>query len=328
MPKIYYNKDANLNVLKKRKVAVLGYGSQGHAHALNLRDSGVDVRIGLYKGSKSAARAKKDGFRVISNKEAAKEAEVIMFAMHDYVCPEVFKNEVLPYLKPGDAIAFCHGFAVHYKLVKPPKGVDVFMVAPKGAGPIVRQRYLDGKGMPMLFAVEQDASGKAKELALAWAKGIGGTWAGVIETSFKEETETDLFGEQTILCGGLIEMILAGYETLVEAGYRPEVAYFETCHEVKLITDLFFDKGFGKMYELVSDTAEYGGYRAGKRVIGKEARKAMKEVLEEIQNGKFAREWMRENKSGKRKRLLATRERMREHGIEEVGGKLRKKLKM
>lgn len=327
MAKVYYDKDASLNILKKKKVAVIGYGSQGHAHALNLKDSGIDVRIGLYEGSKSAAVAKKDGFRVLSNSEAAKEADVIMFAIHDYVCADVFENEVLPHLKKGQAIAFCHGFAIHYKLVQPPKDIDVFMVAPKGPGPIVRQMYLDGKGVPMLFAVEQNATKKAKQLALAWAKGIGGTRAGVIETTFKEETETDLFGEQTVLCGGMAELILAGYETLIEAGYQPEAAYFECCHEVKLIMDLIFERGFAGMNTAVSDTAEYGGYKWGRRVIGKSARKAMKKALEEIQNGKFATEWMQENKSGGRAHFLAMRRLMAGHPIEETGARLRKMMK-
>lgn len=320
--KIYKDKDANLANLKKKKIAVVGFGSQGHAHALNLKDSGMDVRIGLYRGSKSRAVAQKLGFKVLDTAEAAKEADIIFLAVPDMVCAEVYKKDIAPHLEKGKTLLFSHGFAIHFKTVTPPKDVDVIMVAPKGPGHIVRRQFVEGKGVPALIAVHQNPSKKAKQIALAWAKGIGGTRAGVIETTFKEETETDLFGEQTVLCGGVSALIEAGYDTLVEAGYQPEMAYFECLHELKLIVDLINEAGIGGMRFSVSETAKWGDVSVGPRIINNAVRREMKKVLKEIQNGSFARNWVREHETGRKnyRRLLSEGEKK---PIEKVGKRLR-----
>jgi len=320
--KIYTDKDANLNLLKKKTVAVIGFGSQGHAHALNLKESGVRVIIGLYKGSKSIPVAKSKGFKVLTTAEAVKAADVIFVAVPDLKIGGVYKTDIEPNLKAGKTLLFSHGFAIHFKTVIPPKNVNVIMVAPKGPGHIVRRQYTEGKGVPSLIAVYQNATRDAKQLALAWAKGIGGTRAGVIETTFKEETETDLFGEQCVLCGGASALIQAGYETLVEAGYQPEMAYFECLHELKLIVDLINEAGIGGMRFSISETAKYGDVRTGPRIVNGKVKAEMKKALKEIQNGKFAREWIRESRTGMKRyrRLLARGER---HPIEKVGQRLR-----
>lgn len=320
--KIYTDKDADLKFLKKRTVAVIGFGAQGHAHALNLKDSGVKVIIGLYKGSKSIPVAKQKGFKVVSNAEAVKQADVIFVSVPDMVIPSVYEKDIKPNLKPGKTLLFAHGLAIHFKLVKPPKGVDVIMVAPKGPGHIVRRQYLEGKGVPALIAIYQDASKKAKQTALAWAKGIGGTRAGVIQTTFKEETETDLFGEQAVLCGGVTALILSGYETLVKAGYQPEMAYFEVLHEMKLIVDLINEAGISGMRFSISDTAKYGDVTRGPRVVDARVKKNMEKCLKDIRTGAFVREWVREYKTGckKYKALLA---KGAKHPIEKTGERLR-----
>ncbi len=322
MIKIYYCQDANFEVLKGKTIAVIGYGSQGHAHALNLQESGANVVVGLYEGSKSWAKAEADGLAVKSVAEAVKAADIIMILIPDEKQAAVYKASIQPNLKPGAALAFAHGFNIHFNQIVPPSNVDVFLVAPKGPGHLVRRVYQEGKGVPCLFAVHQDYTGKAREIALAYAKGVGGTRAGTIETNFKDETETDLFGEQAVLCGGASELIKAGFETLVEAGYPPEMAYFECLHELKLIVDLIYEGGLARMRYSVSDTAEYGDYAIGKRIITDETRKEMKKVLKEIQEGTFARNWILENQSN-RASFNAIRRKEAEHPIEVVGKELR-----
>lgn len=322
MAEMYYDKDTNLDVFKGKKVAVLGYGSQGHAHAANLKDSGVDVVVGLYEGSKSWKTAEDAGFIVKISAEAAKEADVIMMLIPDTKQKKVYEESVRDNLKEGDSLAFAHGFNIRYDQINPPKNVDVFMVAPKGPGHLVRRVYQDGKGVPALFAVYQDYTGEARTLALSYAKGIGATRAGVIETTFTEETETDLFGEQAVLCGGVTELIKAGWETLVDAGYQKEIAYFECLHEMKLIVDLFYEGGFETMRHSISDTAEYGDYVVGKRIINENTRKEMKQVLTEIQNGEFASNWIEENEKG-RPNFNRTRQDELDHDLVEVGKELR-----
>lgn len=322
MARMYYEKDVDLEVLKNKKVAVLGYGSQGHAHAQNLRDNGVHVVIGLYDGSKSAQKAKEDGFEVKSVAEATKESDLTMMLMPDEKQKKVYEESVKDNLKEGQTLAFAHGFNIHYNQVQPPEFVDVVMVAPKGPGHLVRNVFTKGSGVPALFAVYQDHTKKATETVLAYAKGIGATRAGVLETTFKEETETDLFGEQSVLCGGISELIKLGYKTLVDAGYQKEVAYFECLHEMKLIVDLIYEGGFERMRYSISDTAEYGDYVSGKRVITDAAKQGMQNVLEDIQNGKFAKAWIKENEEG-RENFLKTREEEYNTEIAEVGRNLR-----
>lgn len=323
MAKIFYAKDCNLDYLKKKTVAIIGYGSQGHAHALNLKDSGVKVVVGLYPGSKSAARAEKAGLTVLTAAEAAKKADVIMMLTPDEKQAKIYREDILPSLTEGKALAFAHGFNIHFKQIVPPENVDVFMIAPKGPGHTVRSEYVEGKGVPCLVAIHQNATGKAQEIALAYALGIGGARAGVLETTFKCETETDLFGEQAVLCGGVTALMKAGFETLVEAGYDPQNAYFECIHEMKLIVDLIYRGGFKFMRYSVSDTAEYGDYQIGKRIITEETKKEMKKVLSEIQDGTFASNWIAENNNG-RAYFNATRRLESEHKLEEVGKELRK----
>ena len=322
MAKVYYDKDANLKVLGGKTVAILGYGSQGHAHALNLKDSGVSVIIGLHEGSKSRKVAEDDGFKVYSVAEAAKEADIIMFLMPDHLQADMYKDEVAPNMKKNVVLAFAHGFAIHFGQVVPSKTNDVFMIAPKGPGHIVRRMYTEGKGVPALVAVYQNASGKAMDIALAYGSAIGAGRSGILETTFGEETESDLFGEQAVLCGGVTELIKAGFETLVEAGYQPEIAYFECLHEMKLIVDMIFEGGFSWMRYSVSDTAKYGDSVAGKRVIDENARWAMKELLSEIQDGTFAKDWILENRAG-RPKMKKWVKAERNHLIEEVGKDLR-----
>jgi ketol-acid reductoisomerase len=320
--KIYYDQDADLGLLKTKKIAIIGYGSQGHAHALNLRDSGQDVVVGLYKGSKSAVRAEKDGLRVASVADATAMSEVVMILLPDQTQRAVFEAEIRQGLSKGNMVMFAHGFNIHFNQVVPPPDVDVTMIAPKAPGHIMRDLFVQGPGVPALVAVSQDVSGKARDLALAYGKGVGCTRAGVIETTFKEETETDLFGEQTTLCGGISHLIKAAFETLVEAGYQPEVAYFECMHEMKLIVDLFYQGGLAYMRHSVSDTAEYGDYTRGPRVVSDETKREMKKILGEIQSGQFAREWVLENQAN-RAGFLAMRRRDADHQIEEVGKRLR-----
>jgi len=322
MARMYYDADANLDLLAGKTVAIIGYGSQGHAHALNLKDSGVNVIVGLYPGSKSAGKAKDAGLPVISVDEASKQADFIMILLPDEVQKTVYKHEIEPNLTEGKVLAFAHGFNIHFAQVVPPSHVDVVMVAPKGPGHLVRRTYEQGEGVPALFAVYQDASGQARDRAMAYAKGIGGTRAGVLETTFREETETDLFGEQVVLCGGLSELIKAGFETLVDAGYQPELAYFECLHEVKLIVDLIVEGGLAKMRDSISNTAEYGDLTRGPRIVTDETRAEMKKILREIQTGQFAREFVLENQAGK-PGFTAMRRREAEHPIEEVGKDLR-----
>ncbi|MBQ7516259.1 MAG: ketol-acid reductoisomerase [Schwartzia sp.] len=323
MAKTYYDQDANWDIMKNKTVAIIGYGSQGHAHALNLKDSGVNVIVGLYQGSKSKAAAESHGLTVLPVAEAVKKADVTMVLIPDEKQADVYKNEIGPNLKSGSALAFAHGFNIHFKQIVPPADVDVFMVAPKGPGHLVRRTFTEGGGVPDVFAVEQDASGNCFDIALAYARGIGGTRAGVIQTTFKEETETDLFGEQVVLCGGVTHLIQNGFETLVEAGYQPEIAYFECFHEMKLIVDLMYEGGMAKMRRSVSDTAEYGDYVSGPRIITPETKKVMKQVLAEIQDGTFARNWLVENRAAGRAHFLAQRRLHAEHPIEKVGAKLR-----
>ncbi|GKX67706.1 ketol-acid reductoisomerase [Inconstantimicrobium mannanitabidum] len=322
MAKMYYEKDANLDLLKGKKVAVIGYGSQGHAHARNLYESGVDVVVGLYEGSKSWEKAASHGLAVKTVAEAVKESDIIMILVPDEKQAELYKAEVAPYLTEGKALVFAHGFNIHYGQIVPPANVDVFMVAPKGPGHMVRRTYTEGSGVPCLIAVEQDYTGKAKDLALAYTVGIGGARAGVLETTFKDETETDLFGEQAVLCGGLTALIKAGFETLVEAGYQPENAYFECLHEMKLIVDLIYQGGISTMRYSISDTAEYGDYVVGNRIVTEETKKEMKKVLTEIQDGTFAKNWLVENKVN-RPAFNARRKLEKEHQIEKVGEELR-----
>jgi len=319
---MYYDKDANLELLKGKTVAVLGYGSQGHAHAQNLRDSGVSVVVGLHEGSRSRATASNDGFKVLSPGEAAREGDFIVFLTPDHVQKDIYEKEVKDKLRPGKALVFAHGFTVHYHQVEPPSNVDVFMIAPKGPGHLVRRMFAEGKGVPALLAVYQNPSGKAKDLALAYAKGLGATRAGVIETTFAEETESDLFGEQAVLCGGVTELVKAGFETLVEAGYQPELAYFECLNELKLIVDMMAEGGLTWMRYSVSDTAKYGDLTAGPRVIDEHVRSTMKELLASVQDGTFAKDWILENLSG-RPRMKKWVKSEREHQIEQVGRSLR-----
>lgn len=321
--KIYYQADCDLNLLKGKKVAIIGYGSQGHAHALNLHDSGVDVVVGLYEGSRSRERAEKAGLTVMTTAEAAKAADIIMILVPDEKQADLYKKDIEPYLTEGKALAFAHGFNIHYKQITPPSNVDVFMIAPKAPGHTVRSEYVEGKGTPCLIAVYQDATGKATDIGLAYAAGIGGSRAGVLETTFKIETETDLFGEQAVLCGGVTALMKAGFETLVEAGYAPENAYFECIHEMKLIVDLIYNGGFKKMRYSISDTAEFGDYEIGKRIITDETKKEMKKVLTEIQDGTFASKWIAENKNG-RAHFNSCRRIAAEHELEKVGEELRK----
>jgi ketol-acid reductoisomerase len=319
---IFYDDDADLSIIQGRKVAVIGYGSQGHAHALSLRDSGVDVRIGLPEGSKSRPKAEDEGLRVLTPAEAAAEADLIMILAPDTRQRAVYAEDIAPNLADGDALFFGHGFNIRYGLITPPSNVDVAMVAPKGPGHLVRRQFVDGKGVPCLIAVEQDASGSATALALSYAKGIGGSRAGVIKTTFREETETDLFGEQVVLCGGTTALVQAGFETLVDAGYAPEIAYFECLHELKLIVDLMYEGGIARMRYSVSDTAEYGDVSRGPRVINDAVREEMRKILREIQDGSFATEWVAEDDAGRPNfaKLVQAGE---QHPIEEVGRKLR-----
>ncbi|MDO8885793.1 ketol-acid reductoisomerase [Candidatus Oleimmundimicrobium sp.] len=322
MAKMYYDKDADLGLLKGKKIAIIGFGSQGHAHALNLHDSGLDVVVGLKKDSKSRKIAEEAGLPVYETAEAAKMADIIMMLVPDQVQKEIYYSEIRGNLQKGNILMFAHGFNIHYYQIIPEPEIDVLMVAPKGPGHLVRRTYQEGNGTPALIAIYQDFSGKGKELSLAYAKGIGATRAGVIETTFKEETETDLFGEQCVLCGGTTELVRAGFETLVGAGYQPEIAYFECMHELKLIVDLMYENGISGMRYSISDTAEYGDLTVGKEVIGESSRAAMKNALKKIQNGDFAREWILENQAG-RPMFNAVRKKEAEHLIEQVGKKLR-----
>ena len=326
MAKMYYDSDCSLGLLKGKTVAVIGYGSQGHAHAQNLKDSGINVVVGLAPGSARRKQVEEDGLKVMDTAEAAKAGDLIMILTPDQVQAEIYYRDIEPNLKEGDILAFAHGFNIHFNQIRPPEYVDVIMIAPKGPGHTVRSQYLEGRGVPALIAVHQDASGKAKDYALAYAAGIGAGRAGILETTFREETETDLFGEQAVLCGGVTELMKAGFETLVEAGYQPEIAYFECIHEMKLIVDLINQGGFAYMRYSISDTAEYGDYVTGKRIITEETRKEMKKVLSEIQTGKFASKWITENKAGGRAEFLATRAREAEHQLEKVGRELRKMM--
>ncbi len=322
MATIYYDKDIDPGLVKASKVAVIGYGSQGHAHALNLRDSGVDVRVALHAGSKSKAKAEEEGLTVLTVSEATQWADMLMFCTPDVPMRDIYSEGVAPHLRDGQLLLFAHGFNIHFGLIRPPANVDVAMVAPKGPGHRLRAEYLTGAGMPALVAVQQDFTGKAKQRALSYAWGIGCARAGVLETTFKEETETDLFGEQAVLCGGLSALIKAGFETLVEAGYQPEAAYFECLHETKLIVDLLYEGGLNYMRYSISDTAEWGDYVAGPKVINEQSRQAMKELLADIQSGKFAKEWIAENEAG-RPNMERIRAAERTHPVEEVGKKLR-----
>jgi ketol-acid reductoisomerase len=319
---IYYDDDADPALLEGRKVAVLGYGSQGHAHALNLQDSGVDVRVGLRDGSSSWVKAEEAGLKVMPIAEAVKEADVIMVLLPDTEQAAVYKRDIEPNLDDRDSLAFAHGFNIHFGQVRPPKGIDVWMIAPKGPGHLLRRTFEEGGGVPSLVAVQADETGKAKQTALAYARAIGATRAGVLDTTFEEETETDLFGEQVVLCGGLTELIRSSYETLVAAGYQPESAYFETLHEVKLIVDLIYEGGITNMRYSISDTAEYGDMTRGPRIITDETRAEMRKILDDIQSGRFAQEWILENQAG-RPVFNALRRKSAEHPIEEVGERLR-----
>ena len=327
----YYDTDCNLALIKDKTVAVIGFGSQGHAHSMNLAESGCNVVVGLRKGSghwkKAADFAEKTpNFKVMEVEDAAKAADIVMMLVPDELAADIYNAQVAPYMKEGDVLMFAHGFNIHFNLINPAKNIDVIMVAPKGPGHTVRTQYLEGKGVPSLIAVHQDYSGKAKDYALAYACGIGAGRAGILETSFREETETDLFGEQAVLCGGVTELMKAGFETLVEAGYEPEMAYFECIHEMKLIVDLINQGGFAKMRYSISNTAEYGDYRTGKRLITDETRKEMKAVLTEIQNGTFASEFMQEFSAGRKAKFLATRRVESEHQLEQTGAELRQMM--
>ncbi|MCW1099328.1 ketol-acid reductoisomerase [Streptomyces sp. RS2] len=323
MAELFYDADADLSIIQGRKVAVIGYGSQGHAHALSLRDSGVDVRVGLHEGSKSKAKAEEQGLRVVSVAEAAAEADVIMVLIPDPIQGDVYEKDIKDNLKDGDALFFGHGLNIRYGFIKPPAGVDVCMVAPKGPGHLVRRQYEEGRGVPCLVAVEQDATGQGLQLALSYAKGIGGTRAGVIRTTFTEETETDLFGEQAVLAGGVTALVKAGFETLTEAGYQPEIAYFECLHELKLIVDLMYEGGLEKMRWSISETAEWGDYVTGPRIINDATKAEMKKVLAEIQDGTFAKNWMDEYHDGLKK-YNEYKKQDSEHLLETTGKELRK----
>ncbi len=323
--KVYTDKDADLSVLKNKTLAVLGFGSQGHAHALNLKESGMNVIIGLYEGSKSIPVAQEKGFEVVTTAEAVRRADVIFVALPDTKQPACFDKDILPNLTKGKTLLFSHGFAIHFKTIVPPKEVNVILVAPKGPGHIVRRQFTEGKGVPSLIAVYQNPGKDAKKVALAWAKGIGGTRAGVIETSFKEETETDLFGEQTVLCGGTTALVQAGFEVLVEAGYSPEMAYFECLHELKFIVDLMHEEGIRGMRARISETAKWGDISAGPKIVDDHVKERMKAVLGEIQNGKFARGWLRETATGKKRYQRLLKEAAR-HPIDEVGERLRARM--
>lgn len=325
MAKIYYDKDADLSILKGKKIAIIGYGIQGRGQALNLRDSGLNVVVSELKESPNYETAKNDGFKPVSADQASKEADIVQILTQDHVQAQVYKDSIEKNLTKGKALVFSHGFNIHFKQIVPAKTIDVFMVAPKGPGSLVRRMYEEGKGVPCLVAIFQDYTKNALKLALAYAKGIGGTRAGVIETTFKEETETDLFGEQVVLCGGVTELIKAGFETLVEAGYQPEIAYFECLHELKLITDLIYETGIQGMRKRVSDTAEYGDLTRGKRIISDKTRKEMKKILKEIQSGKFAKEWIEENKAG-RPVFNVLRRKDDNHPIEKIGEELRQMM--
>jgi len=322
MANMYYDNDGDLQLLLGKTVAIIGYGSQGHGHALNLKESGIDVIVGLYEGSKSWKTAEEAGLTVKTVSEASKDADIIMMLIPDHVQGAIYENEIKPNLKDGDALAFAHGFSIVYGQIIPPQNVDVFMIAPKGPGHLVRRMYEQGGGVPCLLAVEQDYTKRAKDIALAYAKGIGGTRAGVIETTFTEETQTDLFGEQAVLCGGVTELIKAGFETLVEAGFQPEIAYFECLHEMKLIVDLIYEGGLSNMRYSISDTAKYGDFTVGKRIITDETRAEMKRVLDEITTGEFAKRWILENQTN-RPVYRAIMEKESKHPIEIVGKKLR-----
>jgi ketol-acid reductoisomerase len=322
MAKIYYDKDADLKFLKNKVVGIIGYGSQGRAHALNLRDSGLNVIVSELEGTPNYEKAKKDGFEPVSADQLTKKADVIMVLVQDNVQPYVYESQIGPHLKKGKYLGFAHGFSIHFSQIVPPKDVNVFMVAPKGPGDLVRDQFTKGQGVPCLVAVYQDPSGDTLKVGLAYAKGLGGTRCGVVETTFKEETETDLFGEQVILCGGVTSLIKAAFEILVEAGYQPEVAYYETCHELKLIVDLIIERGIQGMRQVISDTAEYGDMTRGPRVINESVREEMKKILKEIQTGEFAREWILENRVG-RPVFNALRRQSEEHLIEKIGKKMR-----
>ena len=321
--RVYYDQDADMGLIKGKKVAIIGYGSQGHAHAANLKDSGVpDVAVALREGSSSIAKAEAEGFKVMNVAEASKWADVVMMLTPDELQADIYSEDVATNIRPGAAIAFAHGLNVHFNLIEPRSDIDVFMVAPKGPGHTVRGEYLKGGGVPCLIAVHQDASGNAHDIGLSYASGVGGGRSGIIETTFQEECETDLFGEQAVLCGGLVELIKAGYETLIEAGYAPEMAYFECLHEVKLIVDLIYEGGIANMNYSISNTAEYGEYVTGPRIVTAETKAEMKRVLDDIQSGRFTRDWMVENKA-RQASFKATRRRNAEHNIEEVGERLR-----
>lgn len=322
MATIYYDKDADLELIKGRKIAIIGYGSQGHAHSLNLHESGLDVRVGLYDGSSSWKEAQDAGLRVMTTAEASKEADLIMIALPDTTQKSVYERDIEPNLQAGDALFFAHGFNIHFDQIVPPTDVDVCMIAPKSPGHLVRRTYTEGAGTPSLVAVHQDATGNALKIALAYAKGIGATRAGVLETTFAEETETDLFGEQVVLCGGAAELVKAGFETLVEAGYQPEIAYFECLHELKLIVDLMYEGGMSWMRYSISDTAEYGDYTRGSRIINETTRAEMRKILAEVQSGEFARDWIKENEQG-RPNFSEQRSSARNQLIETVGSGLR-----
>lgn len=326
MVKKYYDSDCNFAILDGKKIAILGFGSQGHAHAMNLKDSGADVVVGLRPGSAHAAKAEAAGIPVMGIEEAAEAGDIVMMLVPDELAASIYKNQVEKHLKEGNVLAFAHGFNIHYNQIQPPAGVDVIMIAPKGPGHTVRSQYVEGAGVPSLIAVYQDASGKAKDYALAYASGIGAGRSGILETTFKEETETDLFGEQAVLCGGVTELMKAGFETLVEAGYEPEMAYFECIHEMKLIVDLIYTGGFDKMRYSISNTAEYGDYRTGKRLITEDTRKEMKQVLTEIQDGTFASEFIQEFNAGGKAKFLATRKMEASHLLCSVGAELRKMM--
>ncbi len=322
MARMFYEEDANLALIQAKTVAIIGYGSQGHAHALNLKESGAKVIIGLYRGSPSWEKAETAGLTVMTTAEAAQQADLIMILLPDERQRSVYDQEIAPYLTPGKTLAFAHGFNIHFSQIVAPPGVDVIMVAPKGPGHLVRRQYQEGKGVPCLFAIHQDSSGQARDVAMSYAKGVGGTRAGILETSFREETETDLFGEQVVLCGGLTALVKAGFETLVQAGYQPELAYFECMHEVKLIVDLMVEGGLANMRQSISNTAEYGDYTRGPRIVTDETRREMRQILKEIQQGAFARDWVLENQAGA-PGFKAMRRREAEHPIEEVGAELR-----